>query len=453
MDVIETGLIKKRSGTRPMLVMLAGACLLSLGVTAGHAQNCNNAAATPSVCAFDATKNTAADTKIKGVLLYDWSAQGGHDRQFTQRSMMRLAQKYGFRLDRSQDANYITAQTLQGIDLVVFNNGNGDPVDKSASLTAIRNFVEVQGKSVLVVHAGASFIPCPSENLSSPDCRWLMRGIRTQFWIHNNDGTRSTIFADSVKAGEIPPRATGTSAVPAKFNHGRANPDTKMIYESLPTNGGAGPLANKPYIWEGLGDEWYNYLNNPRLEGERTLDGATFGPVNILLSLDESSQPNSVSCSDGSNCKNKGTFGDRPVSWVRKVGKGKVAYQNAGHSDVYVRQRVVGGVNVNDSLIEKFNWRLMKYLAGDFEGPVSVTPKSKAPEIQPSLSQGLLRVPLDGQGSHQVDVADLQGRTVFSRSHEGPGQLDIPDLKAGSYVVKVTSAAGERVHKVEIRAH
>ena len=39
-----------------------------------HAQNCTNAAATPSVCALDATKNAAAKTKIKGVLLYDWTA-------------------------------------------------------------------------------------------------------------------------------------------------------------------------------------------------------------------------------------------------------------------------------------------------------------------------------------------------------------------------------------------
>ena len=169
-------------------------------------------------------------------------------------------------------------------------------------------------------------------------------------------------------SGQIPPRATGTSAVAATRNHGRKNPETSNIFETLPTNGGAGALANRPYIWEGLGDEWYNYRNNPRLQGELTIENIKYGPINILLSLDESSIADDAKCSDGSNCKNKGTFGDRPVAWTRKVGNGLAAYQNAGHSNVYTRTRTVGSATVNDSIIEKFNWRLMKYLARDFVG-------------------------------------------------------------------------------------
>ena len=35
----------------------------------------------------------------------------------------------------------------------------------------MRNFVEVQGKAILVIHAGAAYIPCPNENLSDAGCK------------------------------------------------------------------------------------------------------------------------------------------------------------------------------------------------------------------------------------------------------------------------------------------
>lgn len=306
-----------------------------------QAQDCNNAAATPHVCAFDPVKHAKAGTKLKGVLLMDWR-NGLDDRGPTQRSMMRLAQKYGFRLDRTESQNYINDSTLRDIDIVVFNNGASDPIPGATQLNAIRDFVEKRGKAVLAIHEAAAYIPCPSENLESPDCRWFMRGLRTQFWNKNGDPTPATIYADSVKVGEIPPRATQTSAVPAMHNHGRMNAETRMIFENLPLNGGSGPYAQYPYIWEGLGDEWFTYRNNPRLEGARVINGVPYGPINILLSLDESSVASNAVCNGGSNaCKNQGTFGDRPVSWTRKVGNGLFAYNNAGHSDVYVRARTV----------------------------------------------------------------------------------------------------------------
>lgn len=459
---------------KPLLAMVAA-------VGFGHAQNCTNAAASPSVCAYDAAKNAAAKTKIKGVLLYDWTV-GGHDRSHTQNSMMRLSQKYGFRLDRSQSQTYITAQTLQGIDLIVFNNGDQDPLQNATSLQAVRNFVEKEGKGILVVHAGAAYIPCPAENIADANCRWIMRGLRTQFWIHNPDNTRGTIYADSVVAGQIPPRATATSAVASARNHGRKNDETRMIFENLPTNAGAGALANAKYIWEGLGDEWYNYLNNPRLEGQRTLDGVVFGPINILLSLDESSVSNTAGCNgSGNNCKNQGTFGDRPVSWTRKIGNGNIVYQNAGHSNVYTRQRVVGGANVNDSIVEKLNWRIMKYLARDFvgcmtPGDTKYNPEASVTQLNPgidpaspceggvttiaapspakgsriSVLNGVLSVAIPGATDLRVTVTDLSGKSVLSRSARGTGGLEIPDLAAGRYIVKASGSGREFAETVEI---
>jgi hypothetical protein len=453
----------------PGLVVL---CLLSMGgILPANAQTCSDAAATPLVCPYDAVKNSAAKTHIKGVLLMDWTA-GGHDKANTQNHLFRLSKKYGFRLDRSQSNTYITAATLQGIDLVVFNNGDQDPLTNSASLTAIKNFVEVQGKAFLVIHAGAAYIPCPDENLSGADCRWIMRGIRTQFWIHNYDLTKATLFADSVEAGQIPPRATSTSAVAAKTSHGLKNPETRMIYEELPTNGGTGALANRAHVWEGLGDEWYNYRNNPRLEAERIIDGITYGPVNVLLSLDESSIANDAGCSGGGNCKNTGTFGDRTACWTRKAGKGLAAYQNAGHSNVYTRQRSVGTSNVNDSIIEKFNWRLMRYLGRDFVGCMDSKYKEFNPEasvttltsiddpapckilISTSISserkhmsmatmqasEGIM-IPTSEIGTYNIQISNIQGERVFSASAMGGSGKSVRALKnqKGTYLVDVTA--------------
>jgi hypothetical protein len=447
--------------------MAAATCALALGAATVRAQNCTDGAATPSVCAFNAAKNAAAKTHIKGVLLYDWT-HGGHSKTHTQDHLLRLSQKYGFRLDRSESATYITAATLEGIDLIVFNNGDQDPLQNAASLAAVKDFVEAKGKAIMVIHAGAAYIECPEENLANASCRWIMRGLRTQFWIHNGDPTKATIFADSVMAGQIPPRATGSSAVASTRNHGRKNPETRMIFEGLPGNAGGGGLANAPFVWEGLGDEWYNYQNNPRLEGERVLNGVTYGPINILLSLDESSVAANASCSDGSNCKNKGTFGDRPVSWTRKMGKGLFAYQNAGHSNVYTRVRTVGGTNVNDSIIEKYNWRLMRYLARDFIGCMDANATNYNPEasvtvltpgfdnaspcgtvslrlekgkIDPGIVRGAkgIIIPMAAKGIYKVLITDIKGEVRLSRSAQGGAGKSLTALEnaKGTFFVKV----------------
>ena len=48
-------------------------------------------------------------------------------------------------------------------------------------------------------------------------------------------------------------------------------------------------------------------------------------------------------------------------------------------------------------------------------------------------------------------VSDVNGKQVFSRSVTGPQQLDVPGLQAGHYVVKVQSARGEQVEKLDVR--
>lgn len=440
-----------------------------------------HADAAPHVCAFNSEVNAAAGTNIRHVLLYDWTS-GGLNRGHTQRHMLRLSRQYGFRLDRSQARDYITPATLQDVDVVVFNNGFNDPLQNSTSLQAMRNFVEAQGKGILAIHAALAFIPCPGEDMTNANCRWFLRAFRTQYWRSNNHNPShaARIYADSVLPGEIPPNAIGVDSIYATIPHGRMNPATRNIFEQLPLNGPSGPFANRPYIWEGSWDEWFNYNNHPRRENivagtnYGLPDMPLFGPINILLSLDETSQSDFVSCNAGGNCKT----GDRPISWTRRVGYGHVAYNNAGHGDVYVRSRQVGDSTVNDSLMEKYNWRVMKYLARDFVGcmdPESehynpeatvevLTPVFEDPDpcdpivtsIRPVASgtlragvafrDGAIQVMLPEAGPHRIRVLDLSGREVFAtRARGGGASFAIPSPGRGSYVVDVEGPHG-RAH-------
>jgi len=459
-----------------------------------------NAGLTPNVCRFDSTANENAKTNIKHVLLMDWS-NGGHDKTHTQRHMLRLSRKYGFKLDRSQSNSYITAATLQGVDLIVFNNGDQDPLSNSTSLAAVRNFVEVQGKGMLAVHAALAYITCANENMSSSDCRWFLRAYRTQFWSHNphQSNTAARVYVDSVNVGEVPPNALGVDIAPSGGIHGWRNPQLQNIFnpisdivsQNLPFNGGTGPLATSRRIWEGAWDEWYNYRNHPRREGPATYGGVNYGRVFILVSLDETSQPSNVACSSGGTCKT----GDRPISWTRSVGLGLAAYNNAGHGDVYTRSRTVTGGTANDSLWEKYNWRLMKYLARDYVGCMETNNANYNPQAsvlsineidttqfiggQPNplfrgcapgtgikavagnyslpgikLNGKTISIPVSKNGTYAVAVTKFNGRQVYFRNVEGAAgrTLEVPGLSKGMYVLRVkTPEAKTSISTVAVR--
>jgi hypothetical protein len=439
---------------------------------------------TPNVCAFDSAINIASRTKIKHVLLMNWT--NGANGQAGGRHMYRLARKYGFRLTATRSNTYISPTTLEGVDLVVFNEGGYDPLSNVPQLSAMRDFIEVKGKGMLAIHEALYAINCPNQDATVPSltqCRWFFRAYGANIWqsLQLSAINRVRIYADSVMVGEIPPKARGPDSVPAGYAHGRKNPETSRIFEGLPLNGPSGPLANRLFIWEGLYDTWANYLNHPRRAPIGVYAGIYWGPVNILLSIDESpdSYPDSLKCYSGSPCKT----GDRPVSWTRQVGKGLAAYNNAGYSDVYVRARVVAGDTVRDSLMEKYNWRLMKYLARDFVGcmdssfaeynpeasvevltpgiddpdpcktPVSLRPGISVSRPLPGIaSRGRsILIALRAPGDHRIRITDVQGRGVVSAVARGSGDaLESPELSPGLYFVRVGGPGGTTARRILI---
>jgi hypothetical protein len=406
--------------------------------------------------------------KVKRVLLYNRTF-GGHDKAPLLNAMRRMSTKYGFQLDVSGADNYITAATLEGVDVCVFSNGDGDVLSNATSLAAMRNFIEVKGKGLLQVHAAAAYVPCPTsgeENLADNNCKWLARVLVRQYFHHNNDKTPARIYADSVLAGTVPPRAISGTA-PATINHGRKNPETINIFKGLPKNGmGANP--NQEFVWDASPDEWYNYRGNPRLQGAQTFGGVAFSAINILMSLDESSfSPVSP------------VMGDHPMAWARKVGNGLTVYMNAGHSDNYTRPRGT----VNDSIIEKIDWNMIRYLARDYVGCMEpgdgkfnpdasvqvLTPGIDAPNPCTGVSavkhikgtnpigiyatQAGVVIPTIERQAYRILATNAKGERFFSANVTGaPGQsLTALENKKGAYYIEVTTPkSGKSVTKVTL---
>lgn len=428
-------------------------------------------AAITTLVPFDSVKNAASGTKIKFVIHYEFS-KGGHSQVNTRNHLTRMANKHGFRLDRWTAQADVTPANLANVDVAVFNQGDGDVLEpaNSSYVNAVKNFVEVQGKSLLQVHAAAAYIPCPTsgqENLTDANCRWLARVLVRQYFHHDNDNTKARIFADSTCKGQIPVGATGTAAVPATINHGRCNDSTKAIFDGLPPNGGTGATAGLKYTWDGLGDEWYNYRGYVRQQGAQVFDGVNFGPVITLVAIDESGYTSSYKMSD------------RVETWVRLVGNGVTAYNNMGHSDVWTRARsgnALGGT-VSDSIAEKINWRLMKFLGHDFVGCTDSTYLEYNPQATVSVltplddpapcknkgtairgigrgashngisiaRNGVVKVSVGESGVWRLNVVNTVGRVVYSRKVAGASgkEFELPRLAGnGVYVLRVKSPSG-----------
>lgn len=416
----------------------------------------------------------SAHGNLRHVLLYDKAPGHANGRNALRRSLARTAQQYGFRLDTSQVSGYINDSTLAGVDIVVFSNGDADVLGPRTSVAtlAMERFVYEQGGALLMVHAANAFLVCGSSPYQNPShgpepatfCAFLARASARQYYHHQPAGTPVTVYVDSVGAGEIPPHGSlgGTPPVPpaAVTAHGIRNPETRNIFTGLPRT------------WTGLEDEWYEFRFSPRLIGDiphtvAHLDSTEYieGQINVLLSIDERSH-------DWGGQR----MGDHPIVWTRKMGKGLAAVNNAGHDDVYVQ---------NDSVMEKFNGRLLRYLARDFVGcmdpayaeynpeasvtllsagfddpepcktAVSLRPRLEAHQAGYAVLAGAarrIRVALPQAGRHEIRVTDVSGETVFSRTVAGDGTaVESPALRPGIYFVRILGPGNARlVERVDL---
>jgi hypothetical protein len=403
--------------------------------------------------------------KLKHVLLYDKAPGHGTGRAMLRASMARLAVKYGFRLDTSAAAiGYIQDSVVAGVDVVIFSNGDADVLGpmNSPSTVAMEKYIYQQGKAMLMVHAAGAFLSCYvgpySEGFvwgaSEPppsECRFLARALTRQYYQHAPVGTPARIYVDSMVIGQMYPRGPlGTLPAATQYNHGVGEVETRAIFTGLPR------------AVDGLQDEWWSFYSSPRRYKDTLVLvenlGASYveGRVNVLLSLDEAA----------SNWTGR-VMNDHPISWTRKMGKGLAAFNASGHDSVYVR---------NDSVMEKYNWRLLRYLARDFVGctnpafleynpEASVTTLTASDDPSPcktvvttSLRSGgsapragistrgtKIHITLAEPGEHVLRVLEVSGKQALARNVRGQGApVQISGLKPGIYFVRVTAPSGAK---------
>ncbi len=430
-----------------------------------------------------------ARTKVRKVLLYDKNKAHNTGKQAIRRALIHAANKYGFELVITDAAiGYIQPNTLEGVDVVVFSQGDEDvsgAVNSTGDI-ALQNYIYRDGGAMLMMHAASAFITCPGtgtggggSNIADPTCRFMARAVARQYYHHLSAGSPARIYVDSVRAGQVPPHASTASTPPpvppiAVMNHGKYNDETKNIFDNtvkfnwtLPPNS---TTDSRTYVWDNLQDEWYTYFNNP---GPRAIpamvrafngENYTEGRLNILLSLDETSR----------SMSNQLAMGDHPVSWVRKMGNGLAAYNNIGHDNApYNNQRSGSGLGV-DSMAHAYLWNMVRFLARDYQGctndgyeeyvpwatVTSITPSDTAGTGDPcktptSIAIGPGQTSVDGvsafangirvstpdAGFYQVYVTTLTGQSVGSRTLLGGNgkSVEMKDLNKGTYIVQVTN--------------
>ncbi len=401
-------------------------------------------------------------TNIKKVLLYDYAVSGGHgtSRTALRNSMQKLAAKYGFTLTMTDKPSDITAANLTGVQVLVTSNGDGDVFTSQAAKTAVENFIEKDGHGLLMVHASGAFIPCPTngqENLSDAGCLFLARAAVRQYFNHIADGSDASIYVDSTAKGQVPRLANaGTPA--ATIDHGIKNDETKGIF-----------YPGFPHSMAHMKDEWYSFRASARLlNTDQTFNGVKEGPVNVLLSGDEALFTSSTK------------MGDHPLAWTRKMGNGLVAFNSIGH-DATAGQVIF---EQQDSVIQRFHWQLMRYMAKDFVGCMdktsstynpeatvtTLTPNDNAAPCAPTKtfnltteragspqnfgitnSPGALSIKLNETGFHKISVMDVKGHQVYSAEKViGPGNVDVSNLKEGTFFVRVSSAKHSEVKRVNL---
>jgi hypothetical protein len=308
-----------------------------------------------------------------------------------------------------------------------------------------------------------------------------------QYYAASGSGTRATVYADSVAPGPVPNTGTssawcGSPLVPAFTTnqfHGIKNPETVNIFRGLPRS------AELQARWPAFRTQAQGYENvratTARIwsgSPEHGVVGAAEGTVNVLLSVNEHSFRGSATAVPGTLSPPCPAQGDHPIAWTRKMGNGLTAFNALGAGLNFGTGGGEPDVNLQqDSLVEKFHWNLLRYLARDFMGcmnpadpeynpeatvttltpgdPASscLTPVSLAgstrirQQASVTATRGVIRVSLPEAGAYRVLVSDVRGRQVFQTIMPGgPGRnAEVAGLRPGLYFVQIVTPKNERL--------
>jgi hypothetical protein len=338
-----------------------------------------------------------APSNVKRVILMDHSVSGGHvsSRKYLREALARLSEQHGFQLRITQNPAEINARNLESAQILIFSSGDGDVLPPGPGREAVENFVKIDGKGLILIHAAAAFIK---------DWAFLKEAVVEQYHRHYPETTIGIVYADS-----------GTPGSP---DHGLNNAETREIFSGLRRTAR-------------LMEDFYSFKKNPR---------ETPG-VNVLISLDETS------------LYKRNLKGDHPLVWTRRMGNGIALTHTLGHMRgsftvadsfgqrlLWSEMRYVAG-----------DWRPC---AGNREaGQPCLGKEAMIPEIRflptrISILNRAVRISVGPPGEHRIQVVNAAGRKVFNAVVTGPGRAVVtPRLGSGIYHVEVISRTNEKVSK------
>lgn len=351
----------------------------------------------------------AYNGNIKKIVLFDYSVPNGHptSRQFIRDCYTRLQKLYGFNLVMlgQQQQAQLTATVLQGAQILVFSDGDGDVLPPGDQRTAVEDFVQNQGKSVLMIHAAAAYVN---------NWQFLKDAAVQQYWTHAPDGTQGTVYTDTM---------------------GLNRAETKNIMKGI--------AARQTFK-----DEWYSFHASARL---------TPGVI-VLLSADEKSFTPSDAMPDhpeawthhmGKGLAMYESMGHADV-WT---GNGATPNGGSMQAMLWNMNRYLGHdfAGCMDSTYAEYNpdASVAKLNASDanpcvtLKNPVSnvrldirSVPNAAAPRIQRGGLSFIL--PVTGNGRYTVRLLNTRGREVYAAQATGPSQLEVPVAKLGIYYAEIT---------------
>jgi hypothetical protein len=389
--------------------------LLAMGWAAGaFAQTVPTAPPVPACSMVDGVSDCQFKSDMSGtptsvvghqVILFRYSKSGGHgsSRIYLDNAVKRLAARYNFTANITEDPTVFNNANLANTRVVIMSNGDGDVLAPGANRTALENFNQVSGWGVIWIHAACAFITS-AWPYGQNSCVQL-------FYQHDPVGTQRRVFLDS-----------GTRASP---NHGIKNPQSEFLLRNLPGWNGGRTFS--------MADEYYC----PQAPARNTVN------VNVLLGYDRSSGLPPEACPSSKDASAAASQ-IHNLAWVHMMGQGISLYNSIGHDeDTYT-----AGSNMGDSLL----WRFIRYAAKDWERkPSGIRPAIEAQDLPGDpIASGPFAIRFADPARNAVAVFDIAGKRVFERTYAGESRAEIPALQRGIYYVKVSSRTTREIRKVRI---
>ena len=130
----------------------------------------------------------------------------------------------------------------------------------------------------------------------------------------------------------------------------------------------------------------------------------------------------------------------RPITWEKKIGKGKYIYTALGH----------GPADYEGGYLEAATWGWMKYLMGDYDSAATTISGQMATKINGLVFVGN-RLEVNYGNPYKLNIIDITGKEFISASGQGLHNYSLAELKPGIYFAKVSGQFGSNSLRILLK--